>query len=365
MYIIFDNRDKSGVKMLHILLTFDYELFFNESYCSEKEILIDSTEVIRKALDKEEIKATFFVDTPCVYRYKEIGQDLFPTMVEQQVNELLDDKHDIQLHLHPSWFKAQYEGEKWKFEQNDYSLDKHDNPVELIKKAKYTLDSLAGSNSNYNCCAYRAGGFCLSPEEEILNTLYRLGIVFDSSVCCGVKMESVAQTYDWTGIRRRGQWCFNPLEGVRSIGSNSCVMIEIPVGTFAQIPQKWSLTHGHPKLNYPPFKGKASPVEEIRKRNKIERIKDRLVASFTTPVLFSMDSLHFNALYKIAQDYMTVSQKENREIYICAIAHPKFSSNESVENMLQFIKKVRNHQKNGIDFITFSDAYNRLDIIRQ
>ena len=343
--------------MLHVLLTFDYELFFNDAFCTEKEILIDSTNEIKAALDGEHAKGTFFVDAPCIYRYLEIGQLEFPNMVKRQLNELLDSGHDIQLHLHPSWYDAQFDGGRWTFDQNLYSLDKHKNPTKLIINAKDTLDSLVKDNSNYHCCAFRAGGFCLSPEQEILTALFDLGIRIDSSVCCGIKMESIAQTFDWSNLHHNGQWMFDPVKGIDVYGCIEKSMIEIPVGTYKNIPGKWLLTHGQPKLNYPPLKGKTSPVESKMTKSRASMIKGRVHAAFTTPVMFVMDNLHANALCSIAKSYLKVARKQNDDCFVCAIAHPKFSSSECVENMVQFIKWINHNCKGEIDFITFKEAY--------
>lgn len=347
--------------MLHILLTFDYELFFNDSFYSEKEVLIDTTYEIKAALDEANVKGTFFVDAPCIYRYRELEQFEFPGMVEKQLNELLNDGHDIQLHLHPSWYDAKFDKNKWIFDQNSYSLENHKNPASLVKLAKNTLDSLVMNNPNYNCCAFRAGGFCLSPEREVLKALFDSGIRIDSSVCCGVKMESVAQTFDWSDVQHNGQWIFDLDFGIRSsAGICKKSMIEIPVGTYKKVPGKWLLTHGQPKLNYPPLKGKTSPVESKAVKNWAEIIKERVCASFNTPVMFVMDNLHANALCSIAREYLNVAKRQKDDCFICAIGHPKFYSTKCVDNMMQFITRINHNYKGEIDFVTIKDAYNML-----
>ena len=345
--------------MLHILLTFDYELFFNKSYFSEKEVLIDTTALIVKSLDRMKIKGTFFVDTPCLLKYEELGLDDFPLMVERQINGLLDDGHDIQLHFHPSWFTANYIDNEWNFDQKSYSLDRFENPSELLVRSKLKLDSLVGNKSYYKCCAFRAGGFCLTPEIEVLSTLYELGIRLDSSVCCGVKMESTAQTFDWTDLNYVGQWRYDPSSGVRSQSISNNYMIEIPVGTYSHIPTKWWLTRCQPRLKYPPLMGMPSPVERENKTDRFTTILNRVKSSFTTPILFVMDNLHANALFFLGEYYLKASRYKNEDIYICALAHPKFSSPECVENMCDFISQIGSLSEE-VDFITFRDAYNQL-----
>ena len=49
--------------MLHILLTFDYELFFSNCAHSEKTILYDTTSRIQETLLENDVPGTFFVET--------------------------------------------------------------------------------------------------------------------------------------------------------------------------------------------------------------------------------------------------------------------------------------------------------------
>ncbi len=346
--------------MLHILLTFDYELFFNDMFCSEKEILIDSTDTIVKGLEEVDAKGTFFVDAACIYRYLELGMKNLPQMIDEQLNRMLDNNHDIQLHIHPSWFTAVYDGGQWRFNQRHYALDKHVNVSRLIIKSKKTLDDVVLKHPKYRCCAFRAGGFCLAPELTILETLYKIGIRIDSSVCGGMKMDSIAQSFDWTDISSIGQWGFDPLKGIRSLPSNNNFMLEIPIGTYSKIPQKWLLTHCHPKLLYPPFKGKPSPIEKEKREGKICAIYNRIQASFSTPILFAMDSLHSNALSRLTEYYINESLKKEDDLFICAIAHPKFSSQLSVNNMKDFITNIKRQYPDDVDFITMQEANNIL-----
>jgi len=346
--------------MLHILLTFDYELFFSNCAHSEKTILYDTTSRIQETLLENDVPGTFFVDTPSVIRYEEFNLQEYPEMVNKQVNDLLDSGMDIQLHIHPIWFRAEYNNDEgWSFNQKYYSLNSFRNVTELISRSKNKLDQLANINHNYKCCAFRAGGFCLTPEREVLLQLRKEGIWIDSSVCSGIKMEAVGQSYDWTRAKEVQQWMFDYTKGVLEKTEEKDMMYEIPVGTYSKVPQKWFYTHCHPKLNYPPLKGKPSPVIPLVRQSKIKKFFDRIHASLTTPILFSTDSLHANALYEIVK-YLEKNHKG--DVYICSIGHPKFSSDECMNNMGLFLKKVKKGCPN-VDFITMRDACEQLQKI--
>ena len=106
--------------MLNISLTFDYELFFNDSFASEKEVLIRPADEICKALNECGVKATFFIDVPSVFCYNRLNMKEYPQMVEEQIKRMIDMGHDVQLHFHPIWYKSTVVSGKWTFD-NSYS----------------------------------------------------------------------------------------------------------------------------------------------------------------------------------------------------------------------------------------------------
>lgn len=244
--------------MLNILLTYDYELFFNKAFASEKEVLIDPTYKIAEALSNEGVGATFFVDTPSIIAYNKLGLTEFPKMVKEQVNYLLNAGHDVQLHIHPIWYKAMYKEGEWSFNNHYYALKSFDNVADIIRESKIKLDDLAGDNPNYHCCAFRAGGFCYTPVKDITVTLQELGIKIDSSVCKGLKKETYAQEFDYTITPSKLNWFFDGDNMLKETDKKDR-MYEIPIGTYGLIPQKWILTHCMPKLHLPPRKGLSTP----------------------------------------------------------------------------------------------------------
>lgn len=343
--------------MLNILLTFDYELFFNECHYDEKSVLIAPTYDIALALRKLNVPATFFVDTPSVIRYRELGLDYFPQMVKEQLNKLLNWGHDVQLHIHPIWFQANYIDNKWVFDQHYYSLDAFNNYKEIIYRSKKELDELVSDNKKFQLCSFRAGGFCLTPEKDVLCELVKHGIKIDSSVCCGLKMNAIGQVYDWSKIKQKYDWKFRHVHGV----VDECEfgdMIEIPIGTYRKIPKKWMLTHCVPKLNYPPYKGKPSPVIPQKSEEGVKRVINRIKASLYTPILFTLDTLHSNSLIEMTK-FFEKECKSDRDYFICAIGHPKFFSEPCVENLYNFVATVQK-MEHRVRFVTMKDACNIL-----
>lgn len=351
--------------MLNILLTYDYELFFNDCDYPEKDVLIDTTNEIADMLGSCHSSATFFVDMGAVLRYEELNLYEFPVMVEQQINTLLTKMHDIQLHIHPIWFGSERRDNKWIFDNQFYRLhsfieDKEWNMKRIIVESKKRLEEMVKDNHpEHNVIAFRAGGFCIQPEKEILKELSCAGIKVDLSVCKDMYLDSKAQFFDFRDVPDKVNWRIDYKMGLGKDAGEKGSIFEIPVGTYGCVPGKWLLTHGMPKLNYPPCKGKHTPVEEAVKSGCLQKMKKRVCAAFTQPVQFTNDILHANALLQIVQKYLKKYDCKENDYYIALIGHPKFSSKECCENTRQFIEMV--YLSNWpVKFITVSEAYRQI-----
>lgn len=334
--------------MVYLLLTYDYELFFNKSFASEEEVLIQPTYEIAKALSSEGVPATFFVDTPSLITYRRHGLEEFPNKVKEQIDFLLNENHDVQLHIHPIWFQAGYKNSEWVFNNDYYSLKSFSNVKDIIEDSKFCLDELAGDNPNYHCCAFRAGGFCYSPVKEITEALLGLGIKIDSSVCKGLKMNTLAQQFDYTETPKDVNWFFDSDNMFRETNSSN-KMFEIPIGTYRRIPNKWILTHCMPRLVFPQRKGLSTPTIDINRSTFFDRIKSSII----TPVLFTHDSLHAYALEKIVKYFE--KQAIDKDIYVALIAHPKLSSAICVANTISFVQLIKNNCHNT-RFVSMCDV---------
>ena len=76
--------------MIHLCLTYDYELFFGKSYCSEKEVLIEPTEKLLGMYDEHNIKVTLFADVCSIMRYEELKIGDFSGLAKQQLKDAVN-----------------------------------------------------------------------------------------------------------------------------------------------------------------------------------------------------------------------------------------------------------------------------------
>ena len=102
--------------MIGLALTLDYEIY-GDGEGSLSELAIKPTARFLGICDKYNIKATLFVDVAEILAMKKY--DVFKDDVlraEQQLISAHKNGHDIQLHIHPWWFDANFVNEKWQFE---------------------------------------------------------------------------------------------------------------------------------------------------------------------------------------------------------------------------------------------------------
>jgi len=204
-------------RSLSYILTFDYELFGSGKGDVFKH-LINPTKSILAILKKLNIKATFFVEQLEVDAIIDLKNCFAPESyehmqaiaVEQQLADIIQQGHDIQLHLHPQWVNAQYiEGhwqlnfDWWRFSALPYRSDNSGIPgrYDLIKQGKASLEKrLQKLNPDYQCTAFRAGGYNIGNDKQSIDALINNGIKLDSSVCPGFFSSSSFSNYDYTAV---------------------------------------------------------------------------------------------------------------------------------------------------------------------
>ena len=130
---------------LNIYLTYDYKIFFGSPTGSAEKCIIEPTEYIRKIANETNVKMVFFVDVGYLIRleyYKELFSQarLDYEAVINQIQSLVKDGHDCQLHIHPHWEDCVYTANGWDMNVDRYKLiDFSESEIErLVLSYKYT-----------------------------------------------------------------------------------------------------------------------------------------------------------------------------------------------------------------------------------
>ena len=188
------------------MLTLDYELFNGKKCGSVENCLLKPMRELLKVLDKYAFKATLFVDTVFINRLGEFAPK-FPELqneyskIIEQLRNLYEQGHDLQLHIHPNWLHATYNDGQWTSVLTDYKLsDMTDEEVDrMFGDGINLLGSITGHPENI--IAYRAGAYCIQTYSKFPEVFKKYGVLVDSSVFRHQKsITEKWQHYDYTDI---------------------------------------------------------------------------------------------------------------------------------------------------------------------
>jgi len=355
--------------MLKLCITFDYELFFNDTNSTEKAALIAPTAKLVQALDEMNVKGTFFVDVSAILRYKELGMNEFPKLAEEQVRLLYSRGHDVGLHIHPHWYTSTFTN-GWNHDNSHYRIHSFkfsDTKKRNVKSANeivsesvdYLNNLLQVVDEKYRCISFRAGGFCLQPEQEYLQALLEKGIKVDSSVCKGIFKDSGIHYYSFMHMPSQANWWVNPDQGlnVPIEIDKSKTIYEIPIGSYGKKPSKWMLSKAYPKLKQPPRKGAHTP-NSMHAQNIFKKYLGYFKNIWSQSLIFTLDGYHYRVLLRFVDEFLK-NHPDEGDYYISLICHPKFSNKVLVKNMESFIDSIHKDYRGRVKFSTISEAYNQ------
>ena len=192
------------MKKYNLIFTLDYEIHGNGDG-SPYNLMIEPTYRLLDLLDKYNAKLTIMADVAeilCFKKYyEETGVDKFSYKeIEKQLQEVIRRGHDVQLHIHSSYFGASYNGHSWEQNWPEYNLAAL--PYERINKIiflskKFLEDMLKPISADYCCHVFRAANWSMMPTTNIYLALINNGITIDTSVYKGGQQKGNA-VYDYT-----------------------------------------------------------------------------------------------------------------------------------------------------------------------
>ena len=329
--------------MLYVYPTFDYELFLGGSDYSEYEVLIEPTDKLMRLFDSSGCKYTLFADTCSLLQYKINGLTDFPTMAEEQLKRVISSGNDVQLHIHPHWRKAVYANGEWHIDNKYYRLHAFSDIDNIIAENKnYLCGILREVDNSYRCIAFRAGGFCIQPEQEILKILKDNDII------------DYPHYFDYRKLKRRTSWWFDAIQGISDRQTDS-TLLEIPVATsgigFSKV--KLFLNKMSPVI--PQNKGKYINEIETEKKNVIREMIKLVSRFLLDPYMCEFDCADYKRMIKIIKPYINECKNKNKAMAI--IGHPKMSWEGWFYHMQCFLDVIMGEFYDSIKIVTMREAY--------
>lgn len=195
-----------------LLITLDHELFFGSRVGTVEHCMLRPVEALKQVVDRHGVKLTLFVDAGYLVHLRKQAADT-PELKEDyeqigdQLTTLVDQGHDVQLHIHPHWEDSPYRDGEWQIDTRRYRLHDFDSSAQssIVGDYKRALTEIVGDR----VFAYRAGGWCLQPFESISEALLQHGIWLDSTVYFNGYSPDEIRGFDFRHAPKCSSWRFN------------------------------------------------------------------------------------------------------------------------------------------------------------
>lgn len=234
-----------------ICITIDYELFGDGSGDVQAHIL-QPTEQLLTFFEVKGIKATFFVEVAELLVFAKTvhaakGASTLRNDYDaicRQLEKIVREGHDIQLHIHPQWLDAHWNGERWVFSSESYSLLQWGvEPFkDFLRQGRTFLESIGQEvSANYACRVFRAGGLHFDRSCEVGHALLDCGLLLDSSVCRGFHRQTRYANIDYRDLLEVPLPYWPTIDGRVAASAKNNALWEVPVWAVQQ-PQWRKLT---------------------------------------------------------------------------------------------------------------------------
>ncbi len=342
--------------MFHLILTLDYELFGNGSGCL-KHCVVKPTEQCLSSLNKHSAHMDFFVDASefiALNRYPEFFAEGMAS-VEQQLSEAAK-THSLQLHLHPQWLDAEFNGKDWQLQLDKWRIgDLSDADIErCTDEALQYIRSLLPENNDRHCKVFRAGGWAIQSNPSVYRILSDRGIVLESTVAPEIYNPSKGDWFDFRGAPKLPCWPI--MDDLMRVAPSGAPLVEVPIAT-ARVGRQKHLQAIKQHRSEPPFPsgcsgsyaGPNSKWQSIRgKISKLMRAGTAMLDFSTMPGWL---------LIELTQRYMEQQKNNSVPVPIVAIGHNKnftSASNGHLQEWLQWVAAQPN-----VEFSSYATWYGR------
>jgi hypothetical protein len=175
--------------MLKAVFTLDYEIHGNGQGCP-RALMVETTDRMLRQFDAYGAKLTILADVAEILRFKqyaaECGRDDYHyEKIAEQLRRAIRGGHDVQLHIHASYFNAKHENGGWAQDWSEYDFAglPPERLNEIVALGKDYLESLLRPvNPAYRCNVFRAANWSVSPSKNVVRALAANGFIADTSV---------------------------------------------------------------------------------------------------------------------------------------------------------------------------------------
>ena len=175
--------------MLKLIFSLDYEIHGNGDG-NPYDLMIEPTARLMDLFDQYGAKLVIFADVAEIIKFKEYRDqfgrdDYYYEKIIDQLRDAVLRGHDVQLHIHSSYFSSSFVSGKWMQNWEKYNLAglSYEEINNIVKVSKLFLEEIVKPvKPEYECYVFRAANWAMLPTENIALALSNNGIQIDSSV---------------------------------------------------------------------------------------------------------------------------------------------------------------------------------------
>jgi hypothetical protein len=226
--------------MIHLAFVDDWEVRGNGTG-DPRVLQFEPMRKLVKIFNEHGIRGSFNAEVMQQLTYRS-QQERFPELKavadewEKVVMDSFRQGHDIQLHLHPQWLGANYQGHgNWKL-GGDWSILNYPNQqirAMLVSGKQYLETLLRKIDPGYSCVSFRAGSWCAAPSDSLLPILSELGIVFDMSIVAGIRNDTPQVKLDYTRCEEPFAPYYPDMRDARRVSRSREPIVCIPTNSFS------------------------------------------------------------------------------------------------------------------------------------
>lgn len=338
----------------NLYFTLDYEIHGNGDG-NPLQLMVEPTYRLMNLLEKYNQRLTIMVDVAeilCFKRYREqTGRDDFHVAeIEKQLRDAIRRGHDIQLHIHSSYFQAKWNGTRFDqcIEEYNMAALSYNRVYEMVGQCVDYLETLLKPiKSDYKVWLYRAANWSMVPTPTLYKVLTEYGITHDTSVYKG-GCQGGNVCYDY-------RYAHDNLLSYQA--SSKDINIQDPAGQIVEMPIYTEMR---------PFWDFVSPIRVFRmvrakfhkhKRNKsaistiqqvVNKEDNRKISlrSFfvKSPLKMDFNQVNGRGLICMMKNIMRRTKKENiKHVDVVLIGHSKTFIPYNEKTLRPFLEWLKNN----------------------
>ncbi len=360
----FSPDHSNDMARIKLLLSFDHELSLGGTDCYHTNLFRPTHKILELA-NKINVPITLFTDILCAKRFREWDREGFFKPYDEQIATALKGNHDVQLHIHPHWVDTNFTSGKFipskNYKLSDFSNRQWPNNIPGIigQGTDFLREICSNHKADYLCIAFRAGGYNLAPETElILSSLYENGIRIESSVTKDFYFKSGVSEVNFRNMPKKANWFISkkgPLDREQDYGLYEIPIAGRPRGIINNVPFLLKRVL-FKKRAYQSFgrgihEGHTSFIQKLR----------RLFPKSAWMLCFDDYTESVSGLMKIVTYYYNI-HPEDSTIICSVISHPKSMGEYGLSLMEGFVQRMRIDYGDRVEFCTYRQLYDELEL---